>query len=183
MKKYLFAVLCAAVMTQSAFAQSSNNPLQTRINKNGIWLGAGATWSDMDDSNVNGQTFDDESFGYNLSVGYQFLNHFGVNASWYDPGEFKDKGNKIDVDGYALDFSAGYPISGRIALTGLIGYYDFSGDTNFAGSQDQDGVRLGIGFASEVGRIVFRPRFVWYDADVNLYSLELNFAWKIELGN
>jgi hypothetical protein len=182
MKKFLVAGLCAALLSQTAFAQSSNDPLDTRIFKNGIWLGGGGVWTNADGQ--SGTNLDDDAFGFDLSVGYQFLNYFGVNATYYDLGEFKDNGIKIDTDGYALDFAAGYPLTGRIAITGIVGYYDFSGDiSGFPGDADDDGLRLGVGLASEIGRVVVRPRVVWYDSDADLWSLELNFAWKIEIGN
>jgi hypothetical protein len=170
--------------SQAAFAQSSNDPLQTRVFKNGFWLGGGAAWSTAE---LDGTSFDDDSFGYNVGAGYQFANYFGVSALWLDLGVFDDQGVDIDVDGYRIGLTAGYPFSGRIAGTASAGYYDFDVDASgsgFSASGDEDGLFLSAGIASEIGRIVIAPQFVWYDTDdADLYSLELNFYWKIEAGN
>jgi hypothetical protein len=67
--------------SQIGLAQSSSDPLETAIFKNGIWLGGGASWSDID-SSLGSLNYVDDSFGYNLGIGYQFLNYFGVVAKW-----------------------------------------------------------------------------------------------------
>lgn len=182
MKKTAIVLAAVAVFSQAAFAQSSTDPLDTRVFKNGLWIGGGGSWTNGE---IDGTTFEDDSFGYNIALGYQFANYFGVNAKYKDLGEFEDQGGKLDVDGYTVGFSAGYPITGRVAVTGGIGYYDFSADLSGTSlSGDEDGLYLSAGLASEIGRIVINPSLIWYDAsDVDLYGAELNFFWKFELGN
>jgi opacity protein-like surface antigen len=175
--------------SQIGLAQSSSDPLETAIFKNGIWLGGGASWSDIDSSSGS-LNYVDDSFGYNLGIGYQFLNYFGVVAKWKDLSEFEDTvagtSVDIDVDGYTLGLGAGYPINKRIAVNAGIGFYDFDFDDNLSGSsgEDDSGAYLSASVSSAIGNIVVQPTFVIYDTDLaDLWSLELNFYWKFELGN
>lgn len=184
------AILLAALAfaAQPAFAQSSNDPLETRIFKNGLWFGAGGIWSDLD-PDISGAD-DDDDIGFSGTIGWQFANYFGVNARYKDLGEFSiGSGADIEVDGFTVGANAGYPITGRIAIIGGAGYYDF--DTELSGSSvsgnfsdDDNGLYLSVGGATQIGRFIISPEFVWYDTDdADLYSLELNFFWKTEIGN
>lgn len=172
-----------------ATAQSSDNPLDTRIFRNGLWVGGGVSWSDLDSSSGS-NSFADDSVGYNLGVGYQFLNYFGVVARWRDLGEFEDtiagQRTKVDVDGYTLGVAAGYPVTRRIAVNAGVGWYDFDFDDDLAasGGNDDNGAYLSAGISSAIGRIVVQPTFVIYDTDLaDLWTAELNFYWKFEIGN
>ena len=182
MRNNIIVALSLALISTASYAQSASDPLDTRIFRNGLWLGAGAIWSNAD---IDTPKVDDEAFGYNVSIGYQFLNYFGVEARWNDLGEFKEGAAKVDVDGWNLDFIGGYPITQRIGISGRIGYYDFDGKVTGGGKADQDGLKLGIGLGSQVGNIIIRPQIAWYDTDsgVDLWALELNFAYKFEMGN
>jgi len=113
-----------------------------------------------------------------------------VVAKWKDLGEFEDTvagtSVDIDVDGYALGLGAGYPINKRIAVNAGIGFYDFDFDDNLSGSsgEDDSGAYLSASVSSAFGNIVVQPTFVIYDTDLaDLWSIELNFYWKFELGN
>ena len=192
------AVLLAAL---ALFAQpalsatpsgSSNNPLDTRIFKNGLWFGAGGIYSNLDPDGSG--LDDDDDFGFSGTIGWQFLNYFGVNARYKDLGEFSvgsgSSNIDVDVDGFTIGANAGYPITGRIAIIGGAGYYNF--DTKYSGSfvsgtiggDDEDGLYLSVGGATQIGRIIISPELVWYDTDdADLWSLEFNFYWKTEIGN
>lgn len=189
MQKLNVVGLMLLLASPVALAQSSSDPLETAIFKNGLWLGGGASWSDIDSSSGS-LSYDDDSFGYNLAIGYQFLNYFGVAAKWKDLGGFEDTtagtSVDVDVDGYTIGFGAGYPITRRVAVNAGIGYYDFDFEDNVAGSagNDDSGVYLSAGVSSSIGNIVVQPTFVIYNTDLaDLWSLELNAYWKFELGN
>lgn len=189
MRLILIALLTGLFFVQPAVAQSSDNPLDTRIFKNGWWVGGGAGWSDLDADDV---TLDDDSFGFNVGLGYQFLNYFGVNVRYRNLGEFSDSlspGNSsdvdVDVDGWSAGLSAGYPLTKRIAPVIGIGYFDFDFDAD-SGVEDNDsqGVYVSAGIATQIGRIVVQPNLVWYELDdYDLIGAEVNFFWKIESGN
>jgi opacity protein-like surface antigen len=187
MRLILIAAIGGLLLAQTVAAQSSSDPLDTRIFKNGWWVGAGVSWSDLDANDI---TLDDDDVGYNLAVGYQFLNYFGVNARYRYLGEFTDKINPPDsadvqVDGYTLGASAGYPITQRIAPVIGVGYYDFDFDANSSiDNNDSQGVYVSGGIATQIGRIVIQPNLIWYDVDdYDLTTVEVNFFWKFESGN
>lgn len=183
-------VVAAMLAAAPAWSQSSTDPLDTRVFKNGFWVGGGVSWSNLE---VDGTSFDDDAFGYNVGIGYQFANYFGINAKWRDLGGFESEISPGsgdvdgDVDGYTVGLTAGVPVSGRIAVIGGAGYYDFDVEGSQGGGSASDsdsGLYLNAGVASEVGRIVIQPGVMWYDVDDgDLWSLELNFYWKIEAGN
>ena len=87
MRLILIAVLGGLLFANGAAAQDSQNPLDTRIFKNGWWVGGGVGWSAIDADDI---TLDDDDFGFNVGLGYQFLNYFGVNVRYRDLGEFSD---------------------------------------------------------------------------------------------
>jgi opacity protein-like surface antigen len=187
MRLILIAVAAGFLCAQGASAQDSSDPLDTRIFKNGWWVGGGVSWSDLDADDIN---LSDNDFGFNLAVGYQFLNYFGLNARYRYLGEFTDTINPpnstdVTIDGYTIGATAGYPISKRIAPVIGIGYYDFDFDAN-SGVNDNDsqGVYISGGIATQIGRIVIQPNLVWYDVDdYDLTTVEVNFFWKFESGN
>ena len=189
MRIKILSATALLLTAQFALAQSSVDPLDTRIFKNGLWLGGGVGWTDLESESAGSQ-ISDNSFGYNLGVGYQFLNYFGVSARWRDLGEFTDsvagQSVTVDVDGYTLGVSAGYPITERIAVNAGLGYFDFDFDDSLAGSggNEDSGGYFSAGLSSEIGNIVVQPMVVVYDTDLaDLWTLELNFYWKLELGN
>lgn len=188
MRLILIAMLASLFFSQSAVAQSSNDPLDTRIFKNGWWVGGGVGWSDVDADDV---ILDDDSVGFNVGLGYQFLNYFGVNVRYRNLGEFSDSINPgsssvdVDIDGWTGGLTAGYPISKRIAPVIGLGYYDFDFDAD-SGIEDNDsqGLYVSAGIATQIGRIVVQPNFIWYDVDdYDLLGAEINFFWKFETGN
>jgi opacity protein-like surface antigen len=175
-------------MAQSPGDESSDNPLDTRIFRNGWWVGGGVGWSDLDADDI---TLDDDSAGFNIGLGYQFLNYFGVNVRYRNLGEFSDDINNtgqdidVDVEGWTAGLSAGYPLTKRIAPVIGLGYYDFDFDAD-TGIEDNDsqGLYVSAGIASEIGRIVIQPNLIWYDVDdYDLLSAEINFFWKFETNN
>ena len=111
-------------------------------------------------------------------------------AKWKDLGEFKDTvagtSVDIDVDGYTLGVGAGYPITRRIAVNAGLGFYDFDFNNNISATSadDDSGAYLSASVSSAIGNIVVQPTFVVYDTDLaDLWSAELNFYWKFEMGN
>lgn len=187
MRLILIALFGGFFFAQSAIAQSSDNPLDTRIFKNGWWVGGGAGWSDLDADDIN---LSDDSFGFNLGVGYQFMNYFGVNARYRYLGEFTDQINPgqntdVKVDGWTAGLSAGYPLTGRIAPIIGVGYYDYDFDANNnISDSDSQGLYISGGIASEIGRVVIAPTLIWYDMeDYDLWGAEVNVFWKFETGN
>lgn len=185
--KATFVVLALlAVTAQSAMAASSDNPLDTRIYKNGLWVGGGLNWTSVDPD--SGGVDDDDAFGGNVGVGYQFMNYFGVNARYkwlgdYDFGGPGNVGDNADLYGWTVGANAGYPITGRIGVVGGLGYYDFNLD-GVGGDSGEDGLYLSGGIVSQIGRIVVQPEIVWYDtSDADVIGLEVNFFWKTEIGN
>lgn len=184
MRTHLIAGLALCLAGPAALAQSAYDPLDTRVFRNGFWLGGGASWSSLD---IDDSTFDDDSLGYNVGVGYQFANYFGISGRWLDLGGFDDASQDADLDGYRVGLSAGVPFSGRVAGLFSAGYYDFDTDTepaSVAADDGEDGLYLTAGIASQVGRVVVEPQLVWYDAEnADLWAAELNFYWKIEAGN
>lgn len=190
MKATALLLVALAFIAQPAMAQSSDNPLDTRIFKNGLWFGAGGSWASLDPDGSG--LDDDDDFGYSATVGWQFLNYFGVNARYKYLGEFSvgSSGSNVDieVDGFTLGLNAGYPITGRIAILGGAGYYDFDLEADISGSpnqnDDENGLYLSFGGATQIGRFIIQPEVVWYDVDeADLWSLEVNFFWKTEIGN
>ena len=198
MKATAFLLVALAFIAQPALAQSSSNPLDTRIFKNGLWFGAGGNWNFVD-PDFSGAD-DDDDIGFSATVGWQFLNYFGINARYKDLGEFSVSdvpgvGVDVEVDGFTIGANAGYPITGRIALIGGLGYYDFDTDfdindpggvlgTSSSLTDSEDGIYASIGGATQIGRFIISPEFVWYDTDdTDLYSFEINFFWKTEIGN
>ncbi|UCG71309.1 MAG: outer membrane beta-barrel protein [Chromatiales bacterium] len=200
MKATALLLVALAFVAQPAFSQSADNPLDTRIFKNGLWFGAGGNWSFVD-PDFSGAD-DDDDIGFSATVGWQFANYFGVNARYKDLGEFSVSdvpGVDVDVevDGFTVGLNAGYPITGRIAVIGGLGYYTFDTeyDVSVSGpavppgfsiseTDDEDGLYASIGGATQIGRIIISPEFVWYDTDdADLYSFEINFFWKTEIGN
>lgn len=188
MRLILIAVLGGLFFAQTAAAQSSTNPLDTRIFKNGWWVGGGASWSTIDADDIS---LDDDDFGFNVGLGYQFLNYFGVNVRYRYLGEFSDEINPgsgdtdVEVDGWSGGITAGYPITQRIAPVIGLGYYDFDFDAN-SGIEDNDsqGIYVSAGVATQIGRIVIQPNLVWYDVDdYDLATVEVNVFWKFETGN
>ncbi|UCG71893.1 MAG: outer membrane beta-barrel protein [Chromatiales bacterium] len=188
MRLILIAVLGGLLLANSAAAQSSQNPLDTRIFKNGWWVGGGVGWSDLDADDI---TLDDDDFGFNVGIGYQFLNYFGANVRYRNLGEFSDQINPgsgdvdVDVDGWSAGLSAGYPITQRIAPVIGLGYYDFDFDAG-SGIEDNDsqGIYVSGGIATQIGRVVIQPNLIWYDVDdYDLYGVEVNVFWKFEAGN
>lgn len=197
MKATAFLLVALAFIAQPAMAQSSSNPLDTRIFKNGLWFGAGGSYSNLDVDDLD----DDDDIGGSVTVGWQFLNYFGVNARYKYLGEFSVGGNvsgignvsaDVEVDGFTVGLSAGYPITGRIAVIGGAGYYSFDTEFDFDGAlsslsnvnDDDDGLYLSFGGATQIGRFIIQPELVWYDTDgADLYSAEINFFWKTEIGN
>jgi opacity protein-like surface antigen len=175
--------LIAVSMLFFASATFAQDPLDARVFQDGLWLGGGVNWSNLDISGGG----DDDAWGYNLGVGWQFLRYFGVSAKWKDLGEFKDGPAKADVDGFTLGLGAGYPVTPRIAIHGGLGYYDFDVKASVSGSPSvsdgDDGLYLSAGVSSQVGRVIIQPMFVWYDtSDADLYSIELNAYWKFGFG-
>jgi hypothetical protein len=187
MRLILIAVLGGLLFAQGAAAQSSSDPLDTRIFKNGWWVGGGVSWTAVDADDI---TLDDDDVGFNVGVGYQFLNYFGVNARYRYLGEFTDNINPgsstdVEVDGYTLGVTAGYPLTQRIAPVLGVGYFDFDFDAN-TGIDDNDsqGLYISGGVASQIGRVVIQPNLIWYDVDdYELTTVEINFFWKFEAGN
>jgi hypothetical protein len=182
MKATVILMVALACVAQTAMAQSSGNPLDTRIYKNGVWLGGGINWTEIDPDGGD----DDNQLGGNIGIGYQFLNYFGVNAryKWLGSYDFGGPFDDVDVDGYTLGASAGYPITQRVGIIGGIGYYDFDLDAGGQGDGSEDGLYLSGGIATEIGRIVIQPQIVWYDTDdADVYGLEVNAYWKFEMGN
>jgi len=188
MRLILISILACLFFLQPATAQDSSDPLDTRIFRNGWWLGGGASWSTIDANDI---TLDDDDFGFNVGVGYQFLNYFGVNARYRDLGEFSDQINPgtgdtdVNVDGWSAGLTAGYPITQRIAPVIGLGYYDFKFDgSNGISSNDSQGIYVSGGVATQIGRIVIQPNLIWYDVDdYDLATVELNLFWKFEAGN
>jgi hypothetical protein len=188
MKATVFLVTLLAFSAQAAFASghtgNSSDPLDTRIYKNGLWFGAGVNWTDVDPDGGD----DDNAFGGNVRVGWQFLNYFGVNAAYknlggYDFGGPGGVGDNADVYGFTVGANAGYPITQRVGIIGGIGYFDFDID-GIGGDSDENGLYVSGGVATQIGRIIIQPELVWYDADdADVYGFELNFFWKTEIGN
>lgn len=189
MRLILTSVLACLFVSPLAVAQDSDDPLDTRIFKNGWWVGGGVGWSAIDADDVE---LDDDSIGFNVGIGYQFLNYFGVNVRYRDLGEYSDSinpGNSsdvdVDVDGWSAGLTAGYPLSKRIAPVIGIGYYDFDFDAD-SGIEDNDsqGLYVSAGIASQIGRVVIQPNLIWYDVDdYDLVGAEVNVFWKFEAGN
>jgi len=190
MRLILIALIAGLFFGNSALAQSSNDPLDTRIFKNGWWVGAGVGYTDLDANDID---FSDDDFGFNLAVGYQFLNYFGVNARYRYLGEFTDTltgpngtGNTdVEVDGFTVGVTAGYPVTQRIAPVIGVGYFDFDFDANNGiNDNDSQGLYVSGGIATQIGRLVIQPNLIWYDVDdYDLYGAEINFFWKFETGN
>ena len=188
MKATVFLVTLLAFSAQAAFASghtgNSSDPLDTRIYKNGLWFGAGVNWTDVDPDGGD----DDNAFGGNVRVGWQFLNYFGVNAAYknlggYDFGGPGGVGDNADVYGFTVGANAGYPITQRVGIIGGIGYFDFDID-GIGGDSDENGLYVSGGVATQIGRIIIQPELVWYDADdADVYGFEVNFFWKTEIGN
>lgn len=188
MRLILIALLAGLLFVQPSAAQNSTDPLDTRIFKNGWWVGGGVGWSDLDADDIS---LDDDSFGFNVGIGYQFMNYFGVNVRYRNLGEFSDEINPgsgnvdVDIDGWSAGLSAGYPLTKRVAPVIGIGYYDFDFDAD-SGIEDNDsqGLYVSAGVASQIGRIVVQPNLIWYDVDdYDLLGAEVNFFWKFEAGN
>ena len=163
MRLILIALIGGMFLGNSAMAQSSSDPLDTRIFKNGWWVGGGGGWSNLDADDIS---FDDDAFGFNLAVGYQFLNYFGVNARYRNLGEFTDQlltvngtGNvDVEIDGWSTGVTAGYPLTKRIAPVIGVGYYDFDFDANNGVSDnDSQGAYISGGIASQIGRVIIQP--------------------------
>ena len=60
MRLILIALTAGLFFGNSALAQSSSDPLDTRIFKNGWWVGAGVGYTDLDADDID---FDDDDFG------------------------------------------------------------------------------------------------------------------------
>lgn len=188
MRLVLIVMLGGLLFANSVAAQDSQNPLDTRIFKNGWWVGGGVGWSAVDADDI---TLDDDDFGFNVGIGYQFLNYFGVNVRYRNLGEFSDSINPgmsdvdVDVDGWSAGLTAGYPLTKRIAPVIGLGYYDFDfSASNNIKDNDSQGIYVSGGIASQIGRIVIQPNLIWYDVDdYDLYGVEVNVFWKFEAGN
>ena len=177
----LMALFSQAVMA-GGHSGNSSDPLDTRIYKNGIWVGGGLNWTDIDPDKTSD---DDNAVGANIGIGWQFLNYFGVNARYKHLGayDFGGPADNADVYGFTLGANAGYPITGRIGIVGGIGYFDFDID-GVPGSNDENGLYLSGGAVTQIGRIIIQPELVWYDADdADVWGFEINTFWKFELGN
>ena len=157
----------------------------------GPYLGLEGVYSDADVSE-SGISFDDNSFGFKLYGGYRFgvgnaLDYFAVEASWQDLGEFEDNilGSEVEleVDGFTVDFLGFVPLNDRIELFGKLGYFDFEGDGSIdgidLGSADEDGLNLGVGIDSQIGRISVRGEFTWFDVDdIDLWTVGIGAQWN-----
>jgi hypothetical protein len=197
MKATALLMVALAFIAQPAMAQNAESGLDARIFKNGLWFGGGAIYSNVD-PDFSGAD-DDSDFGFSATVGWQFLNYFGINARYKDlnaddfsVSDVPGTDVTLEVDGFTVGANAGYPITGRIAVIGGLGYYSFDTEYDVSGAivgsfnenDDEDGLYASIGGATQIGRFIISPEFVWYDTDdADLYSLELNFYWKTEIGN
>jgi OOP family OmpA-OmpF porin len=157
----------------------------------GPYLGVQGVYSDADVSE-SFISFDDNTFGFKLYGGYRFgvdnaLDYFAIEASWQDLGEFDDNilgsNVELEVDGFTVDVLGFIPLSDRIELFGKIGYFDFEGDGSIDGidfgSDDEDGLSLGFGIDSQIGRISVRGEFTWFDVDdIDLWTVGIGAQWN-----
>ena len=158
----------------------------------GAYLGVEGVYSDLD-ADAFGLSFSDNTFGLKLYGGYRFgvgnaLDYFALEASYQDLGEFEDNvlGSivELDVDGFTVDVLGFVPLSERIELFGKVGYYDFTGDGTIdgidVGDDDENGLNLGIGVDSQIGRASVRGELTWFDLDdIDLYTVGIWIQWNV----
>jgi len=157
----------------------------------GPYIGVEGVYSSADVSE-SGLSFDDNTFGFKLYGGYRFgvgnaLDNFALEASWQDLGEFGDNilGSKVEleVDGFTVDALGFIPLSDRIELFGKVGYFDFDGGVSIDGinfgSDSENGLNLGIGIDSQIGRTSIRGEFTWFDVDgIDLWTVGIGAQWN-----
>jgi hypothetical protein len=121
---------------------------------------------------------DDSNAGGKLNAGYRFgdggsgLDNLALEASYQYMGDAKvgQTNEKKDLDGYTLDALGFLAFSKRVDGFIKAGYYDMDA---------QDGLNLGAGVASQIGRFTIRGEVTWFDADdADFWSAGLGAVWN-----
>lgn len=156
----------------------------------GLMLGGGGSYAQVDDAldlddldDITDIDFDDNSFSYNLNVGWRFNKWLSVDAGYWDLGSYKseigglDRKQSFDSKAFTLGGMASIPVW-IIDLYARAGIAMWEADGR---NVDEDGSDpyYGVGGAFNIGGSLdlYLEAIRFEQADINLDTIGLGVRW------
>jgi opacity protein-like surface antigen len=156
---------------------------QAEVKEQGVFLGGGVdyAWENFDTNDLDNLGLNvnvDDSWGFNLFVGYRLMRYLALEGdyNWYDDFKVDVNGIKFDVGIWTLmlDLKAMYPVyNDRLVPYVRLGGGYMSADTDMSGTNfDEDDFAWNLGggadyFVTDKVSLGLDGKYVWGTGDLD----------------
>jgi len=109
--------------------------MRVKADERGFYLGAGATWSIVEETYI-----DEDSLGFKVFSGFEFNRFIGVEASYNNLGTFGSQTDISPIEGFPVEISSealassivlSFPSTERFILFAKFGFYYHNDELSF----------------------------------------------------